>query len=155
MVIYGEYNSSRYRAPSPCVWAYVSFTRLGIDDWVNFTVDSGANGVAIHLDDVRRMNIPPDLLQGTGRLQQSVGIGGTQHYYSVPGTLSFETASFPHIRCHLDINIVRDDPQTPLGIPSLLGRDFLNLCEVRLNYYTGLVSMEPVLLNPYGEILLL
>ena len=155
MVIYGSYISSSYRAPSPYVDAYVSLTRLGIQGEVKFLVDSGANGVAIHLDNVRRMNIPPDLLQGTGRLQQSVGIGGTQHYYSVPGTLSFETASFPHIRCHLDINIVRDDPQTPQGIPSLLGRDFLNLCEVRLNYYTGLVSMEPVLLNPYGEIVLL
>lgn len=152
MVIYGAYRPSPFVAPAPYVRAHVSFTRLNINDWIDFMVDSGANGVALHLDDVRRMKIPQDLLQETGRLQQSLGIGGTQHYYSLPATLSFETASFPYIRCQLDINIVRDDSQAPQGIPSLLGRDFLNLCDLHLNYPTGLVSLAPVLLNPHGEI---
>ena len=100
------------------------------------------------------MAILPDLLRQAGRLQESIGIGGTQRYYSVPGTLSFEIAPDSYIRCHLDINIVRDDSLAPDGIPSLLGRDFLNLCDVRLNYHDGLVSLEPVNLNEYGEIVL-
>ena len=101
------------------------------------------------------MRIPQDLLRQTGRLQESIGIGGTQHYYSVTGTLSFEIGPGSYIRCHLDINIAEDGSNTTDVIPSLLGRDFLNLCDVRLNYSTGLIAMEPVNLNEYGEIPLL
>ena len=138
--------------PSPYLQGFVSFTRLGVQDRVDFLIDSGASGVALNIGDVRRMQIPQDLLRETGRLQESIGIGGTQHYYSVAGTLSFETGPLSYIRCHLDINIARDDSLTPDGVPSLLGRDFLNLCDVRLNYHAGLVSLEPVNLNAYGEI---
>lgn len=115
-------------------------------------VDSGANGVTLNIDDVGRMQIPQDLLRQAGRLQESIGIGGTQRYYSVAGTLSFEIGPLSYVRCHLDINIARDDSLATEGIPSLLGRGFLNLCDVRLNYHIGLVSLEPVNLNAYGEI---
>ena len=155
MIIYGEYNSKRLGVPSPYVEGFVSFTRLGIQDWVNFLVDSGADGVALNIYDVRRMGIPQNLLRQAGRLRESVGIGGTQRYYSVAGTLAFEIAPDSYIRCYLDINIAGDDANAPVGIPSLLGRDFLNLCDVRLNYSTGLVALEPVNVNEYGEIPLL
>lgn len=155
MVIYGKYNSERPGAPSPYVRAFVSFTHLSIQDRVNFLIDSGANGVAINIDDARTMGIPQDLLRQVGRLRESVGIGGTQRFYSVAGTLSFEIGPHSYIRCRLDINIAGDDPVAPEGIPSLLGRDFLNLCDVRLNYSTGLVALEPVNVNEYGEIPLL
>ena len=130
MVIYRRCNSERSRTPSPYVRASVSFTRLGIQDWVDFLVDSGANGVALNINDVRTMEIPQNLLRETGRLQESIGIGGTQRYYSVPGTLSFDIGFHSYIRCHFDINIVEDGSFAPEGIPSLLGRDFLNLCDV-------------------------
>ena len=133
----------------------MSFTRLGIQGRVNFLIDSGANGVALNIGDARTMGIPQDLLPQAGRLRESVGIGGTQRYYSVAGTLSFQIGLHSYIRCHLDINIAEDDSLAPEGIPSLLGRDFLNLCDVRLNYSTGLVALEPVNVNEYGEILLL
>ena len=133
MVIYGEYNSKRSGAPSPYVEGFVLFTRLGIQGPVDFLVDSGANGVALNIDDVRVLGIQQDLLRQAGRLQESIGIGGTQRYYSVAGTLAFEIAPDSYIRCHLDINIAGDDSNAPEGIPSLLGRDFLNLCDVRLN----------------------
>ena len=108
--------------------------------------------MALNIEDARRMEIPQDLLRETGRLQQSIGIGGTQRYYSVSGTLSFEIGPHSYIRCHLDVNIAKDDALAPEGVPSLLGRDFLNLCDVRLNYEAELVSLEPVNLNAYGEI---
>ena len=70
----------------------------------------------------------------------------------MPGTLAFEIGPFSYIRCHLDISIAREDSLAPEGIPSLLGRDFLNLCDVRLNYHAGLVSLKPGNVNIYGEI---
>ena len=155
MVIYGRYNSERSGAPSPHVRALVSFTRLDIQGRVDFLIDSGANGVALNIDDAKTLGIPQDLLRQAGRLQESIGIGGTQRYYSVAGTLSFPLGLDFFIRCHLGINIAEDDSNAPEGIPSLLGRDFLNLCDVRLNYSTGLVTLEPVNVNEYGEIPLL
>ena len=47
--------------------------------------------------------------------------------------------------CYIDIDICHQDARTSLqNIPSLLGRDFLNLCDVRLNHAAGVVALDPL-----------
>ena len=149
MVIHGHYGADRTRVPGPFVTAYVSFTRLGAQGWVEFLVDSGANGVYLHLADAQRIRITRDSLRQSS-LQESFGIAGSEKYFTEPGLLSFGEEI--HVRHHLNIYIARGESATPESVPSLLGRDFLNLCDLRLDYATDLVSLTPRNVNEYGEI---
>ena len=149
MVIHGFYKPIPPATPSPYVSAYVSLPRFDVQRQVDFLIDSGATGVMLHSDDVRDMNIPIELLRANAG-RNSLGIGGVQRYFSEPGSLSFGVGAST-LRCNLNIHII-DDRAARSRIPSLLGRDFLNLCDVRLNYHAGLVSLAPVSVNDYGEI---
>ena len=149
MVIYGHYRPEPPATPSPYVTARVSFPRFDVQGEVGFLIDSGATGVILHSSEVETLAIPHDLLQSSP-VRRSRGIGGVRRYYSEPGTLSFDTESAT-LWCDLDI-LIEDDTAAPSRIPSLLGRDFLNRCDVRLNYHAGLVSLAPVSVNDYGEI---
>ena len=150
MVIYGNYKPEPARAPSPYVWGYLSFVRLDVQGWVEFLIDSGATSVSLHIADARRMGIQQDLLDASS-LRNSFGIGGTHRYYSELGTLSFDVESAV-IQYSLDIRIAEDGPSAPMRLPSLLGRDFLNLCDVRLNYARNLVSLAPLNVDGRGFI---
>ena len=150
MTIYGHYKPDPPETPSAYVRIYVSFPRFGVRGWVDFLVDSGATGVIIHSADVRKLRIPRDLLR-TGPVRISRGIGGIQRYYSEPGTLSFETEPL-HLRCNLDLHIA-GDADNPARIPSLLGREFLNLCDLRLNHPQNLVALTPLNVDAGGIIL--
>ena len=150
MTIYGRYKPDPPETPSAYVRIHVSFPRFGVRGWVDFLVDSGATGVIIHSADVRKLRIPHALLR-TGPVRISRGIGGIQRYYSEPGTLYFETES-SHLRCHLNLHIA-GDADNPARIPSLLGREFLNLCDLRLNHPQNLVSLTPLNVDPGGIIL--
>lgn len=150
MVLYGSYLPDPPEAPSPYLRVYVSLPRFGIRRWVNFLIDSGATGVIIHPADVRELRIPHHLLR-TCPIRISRGIGGTQSYYSEPGTLYFG-AEAPPLHCNLDLRIA-GDPDSPARIPSLLGREFLNRCDLRLNPAQNLVALTPLNLDANGTIL--
>lgn len=85
-------------------------------------------------------------------LRQSVGIGGTQQYYSETGVLTFDVESSV-VRCDVDIRIAVYGTGASDRIPSLLGRDFLNLCDVRLNYSQDLVALARLNVDSSGLIL--
>ena len=150
MVLHGYYLPNPPETPSPYIGVFVSFPRFGVSGLVDFLVDSGATGVIIHSADVRELQIPRDLLR-TAPVRISRGIGGIQRYYSEPGTLSFETESL-HLRCHLNLHIA-GDADNPARIPSLLGREFLNLCDLRLNHPQNLVALTPLNIDASGIIL--
>ena len=150
MTIYGRYKPDPPETPSAYVWIHVSFPRFGVRRWVEFLIDSGATGVIIHFADVRPMRIPRALLR-TSPVRISRGIGGIQRYYSEPGTLSFENEA-SRLRCNLDLHIA-GDADNPARIPSLLGREFLNLCDLRLNHLQNLVALTPLNVDAGGIIL--
>lgn len=81
-----------------------------------------------------------------------MGVGGSDRYYREPARLIFLEEALGTVSCFLDIDIWSPDPKRfEQLIPPLLGRDFLNLCDVRLNYSTGVVVLEPVDSNEHGE----
>ena len=143
MTIFGYYEFDHVRVPRPWVRAYVNFTRLGVHGTVDFLVDSGADSVILHGNDVRNLGISQQMLRHHSS-RESVGIGGIQRYFSEQGSLSFEDDQGLYIRCYLDISIAGPETTTtPERVPSLLGRDFLNLCDVRLKHSAGVVSLDP------------
>lgn len=74
-----------------------------------------------------------------------MGVGGTDRYYREPARLVFFEDAVGTVSCFLDIDIWSPDPKRfEQLIPPLLGRDFLNLCDVRLNYSQNLVSLDPL-----------
>ena len=144
MAIIGYYEYDHVRVPRPRVRGYVSFTGLGVQGPVDFLVDSGADSVILHVNDARNLGISQLMLRHhTAR--ESVGVGGLQRYFSEQGSISFEDGQGSYIRCYLDIGIAGPESSTtPETVPSLLGRDFLNLCDVRLNYSRDLVALDPL-----------
>ena len=53
----------------------------------------------------------------------------------------------------VDVDIWRPDfNRLAQLLPSLLGRDFLNLCDMRLNHSAGVVALEPVNVDDSGGI---
>ena len=149
MVLQGYYKEGVSRVPGPFITVYVSITRLGVQGFVEFLVDSGANGVYLHQGDVQNLAIPSGSLR-QNTLEESFGLAGREWYYSETGLLSFGEDF--HIRHQLKVFIARHDSNTPERAPSLLGRDFLNLCDVRLDHATNTVNLTPRRVNEHGEI---
>ena len=149
MVLHGYYKEGISRVPGPFLMVYVSITRLGAQGFVEFLVDSGANGVYIHQGDAQNLAIPPGSLR-KNTLEESFGLAGREWYYSETGLLSFGEDF--RLRHQLKMFIAREDSNTPAGVPSLLGRDFLNLCDIRLDHATNTVSLTPRNVNEHGEI---
>ena len=90
------------------------------------------------------IQIPFHLLH-SHRMGQAIGLGGTWRYFSESCVLSFEDDRPSYVRRHLDIFIA--EPGWPAEYqerPSILGRDFLNLCDVRLNHAQNLVTLDPL-----------
>ena len=96
--------------------------------------------------------IPYHRLQNNNR-GMATGIGGTWEYYSEPAVLGFEDEQSPFLQCELDIFIAETSgPVASRSVPSLLGRDFLNLCDVRLNHSASIVALDPLNIDGSGMI---
>ena len=72
-------------------------------------------------------------------------MGGEDRFFSEQAILTFPGEGNQSFGYMLDIDIWRPDSRR-FGhlLPSLLGRDFLNLCDVRLNHSQDLVSLDPL-----------
>ncbi len=129
------------------------FPRLGIQDWVELLVDSGSDRTILHPDANLAVKIPYHRLR-SGSRGIAAGIGGTQNYYSQPGVLIFEDDQYNFLQCNLDIFVAEIGASALMQeVPSLLGRDFLNLCDVRLNHAQNLVTLNPLNVDSGGIIL--
>lgn len=117
---------------------------MGVQDWVDFLVDSGSDRTILHPDVNLAIRIPYHRLH-SGRRGLAIGIGGSRVYYSELCELVFEDDQYNSLQCNLEIFVADiDRPDSSPQVPSLLGRDFLNLCDVRLNHSRGLVSLDPL-----------
>ena len=125
----------------PYVRARLRFPRLGVQDWVEFLVDSGADRTILHPGVNLAIRIPYHRLR-SGSKGIATGIGGSRNYYLEPCVLVFEDDQSDLLQCRLTI-FIADSTESEL-VPSLLGRDFLNLCDVRLNHARNLVALEPL-----------
>ena len=143
MAIEGFFRSIGRSAPGPYVNATIVLPRLGVEGDVTFLIDTGSDTTCLHPGDIEGLGIDyrellPDYLTPYG------GIGGSLGYYQEPGVLFFELEDGRANYCPLVIYVCESTEDSGLrGIPSLLGRDFLNLCTVYLDSAVDAAQLQP------------
>ena len=143
MSIQGYFDPDDPSRPAPYVEGLIYFPGLGVGGKLHFLVDTGSDRTCLNGDDVRDLGIDYQALAAR-QISYSRGVGGSTGYYREPALLMFRDASGADRFCQLIVGICEETNDPFLRrIPSLLGRDFLNRCDVRLNSSLNLVSLEP------------
>lgn len=143
MALVGFYRSVADEPPAPYLKAQVTLPNLGVAGEVDFLIDTGADVTFLHPEDVDNLGIDQGQLT-PGALERAAGIGGGSDYYRETATLIFQDSAGGELSCELDVFINPQPAPALLDAPSLLGRDFLNRCDVRLNRSQTLARLEPV-----------
>ena len=146
MLIEGWYRSRLSAQPAPFVRAVVEVLRLGVWGTVDFLADTGADSTALHPDDISSLSVdltrldPPD--------SRSRGLGGRLEYHTERANLYFgDGPDLTVWQCeNFRIGAEIADPQVARimkGVPSLLGRNFINLCRNVGDPEDNRFSLEP------------
>ena len=143
MTLVGFYRSETDDPPAPYIKAQVILPDLGVAGEVNFLIDTGSDVTFLHPEDVGQLGIDYRQLN-PDTLERAAGIGGGSGYCRENATLTFQDSSGLELSCELDVFILQGPAPALLDAPSLLGRDFLNRCDVRLNRAQSLARLEPV-----------
>lgn len=144
MAIWGRYKTIDGKDRGPYVSAYLFFPRLDVYGSVEFLVDSGADSTMLRPARDLEIVIPYHQLR-TDVYGMATGLGGQQRCFIEQCMLSFRDEQSRYVWRFLNIFIA--DVATSVVMqesPSLLGRDFLNFCDVHLNYAENLVSLDPL-----------
>ena len=143
MALVGFYVAEPDAPPAPYITARVVLPDLGVEGEVDFLIDTGADVTFLHPEDVDGLGI--DFRQlSPDAMERAAGIGGGSGYYRENATLTFQDSAGPELHCTMPV-FIRPGPDSDLqDAPSLLGRDFLNRCDVRLNRSLSLARLEPV-----------
>ena len=123
----------------PYVQGRLIIDRLGIDDYVEFLVDTGAYSTVLHPMDGSRMGCRYDMLAEEPEYVH--GIGGSQECFPQQGTILFSD-DVGKYQFELTIDIIRPDPDPEAVVntlPSLLGRDFINFRLLHYDHNDGLL----------------
>ena len=116
----------------------------GLAATLDFLIDTGADNTSLHPGDVARLAISYRRLRKTTMVFPN-GIGGSMGYYREPAILYFRDTTGPLRRFLCEIHICqRTDEKGVQGLPSILGRDFLNLCSSTMDKANNTLLMDPV-----------
>ena len=143
MALVGFYRLEEDAPPAPYLKAWVILPDLGVEGEVDFLIDTGADVTFLHPEDADLLGIDYQQLN-PDTSERAAGIGGGSGYCREAATLVFQDSAGRKLRCPLDVFINPQPPPDLLDAPSLLGRDFLNRCDVRLNRAQSLARLEPV-----------
>ena len=110
----------------PFVRVRVIIPRLGIRRTVEFLVDTGADGTCVNYRDVVNMGLFPGVLRESERTA-AAGVGGSSRYFREDARLEFLDTDEERPREYPVRLLIADLSDAPMSIPSLLGRDVLNL----------------------------
>ncbi len=140
MAIQGYYLSRSNPLSPLYVETTVRLTRLGVQDTVDFLIDTGADMTCLHPQDAARLGVSYDRIQPMGSVT-SVGVGGPLEYYREEATLIFRDQDDTELLfyCHIHISL----SPAVAELPSLLGRDFLNRCSLLADNPENQVLITP------------
>ena len=110
----------------PFVRVLITIPRLGIQRAVDLLVDTGADNTCLNHRDAAYLRLFPEVLRESER-SYATGIGGSSLYFREDARLVFLDADDDPPR-EYDVSLrIADMSDAPTSIPSLLGRDILNL----------------------------
>ena len=110
----------------PFVRVLITIPRLGIRNEVELLVDTGADATCLNHRDAAYLRLFPDVLRES-EMTYATGIGGSSRYFREEARLEFLDADDDPTREYPVSLRIADLSDTPMSIPSLLGRDILNL----------------------------
>ena len=110
----------------PFVRVLLTIPRLGIQNEVEFLVDTGADGTSVNHRDAVNMELFPELFLES-ETSYSAGVGGFSQYFVEDAWIEFLDTDEDHPREYPVSLRIADLSDAPTSIPSLLGRDILNL----------------------------
>ena len=110
----------------PFVRVLITIPRLGIQNEVEFLVDTGADYTCVNHRDAVNMGLFPEVLRESARTH-ATGIGGSSRYFVEDARLEFLDTDEESPREYPVSLRIADLSDTPMPNPSLLGRDILNL----------------------------
>ena len=153
MPIEGYFKSGLNVLPAPYVDSIIQFPRLGIGGPVDFLIDTGADHTSIHPSDAAKLGVDYRRFRGK-QIVNFGGIGGQLGYYPESGVLVCRDTSGDFRLCDITIYICQKSTQQNIeGLPSLIGRDVLSLCTLRIDKSINLVQLEPFHVDALGVIL--
>ena len=128
--------------PSPSIKAVVEIPELKVSAPVEFLVDTGATRTTLHPGDVVKWGI--DIASYAASVQPSTlaGIGGEASYCAADAVLRFKSTQIPLPVLIGPLDQSQFDLALRKQVPSLLGRDLLNLGRLVVDYETNQVSIE-------------
>ena len=135
--------------PAPYVQAVVLCPKLSVAGNVRFLVDTGADITSLSPGDTEIMGFTEESLKG-GTKYEVRGLGNKPtSFYRVESLITFG-APVSNTYVWLTHVLVYDIWGQDLGnaarqIPSLLGRDFLNHCQIVANGLEGILHLTPTL----------
>ena len=130
--------------PALYVQALVFLPRLQVSNVVDFLVDTGADNTCLHPWDMGKLMVDYRKLR-RNTITSSVGVGGSLAYFREEGQLVFRDVNGDVRVWDLTIRLSsRTDSPELLELPSLLGRDFINLCSFQADRSKNQVMLEPV-----------
>lgn len=156
MVISGAYRptSDGLGPDAPFLHSLVLLPRFRQYLEVDFLVDTGSESTVLSLEDVRSAGLS-DRNFRQRPLRSVRGVGGEQIHYIESASMAFygddQRQTFiwngqVRIPQHSDEAVAR-------RLPSILGRDFLNLVDLRLNWPGGRITLAPANVDAAGHIL--
>ena len=110
----------------PFVRVLITIPRLGIQNEVELLVDTGADYTCVNHRDAVNMGLFPAVLLES-EMTHATGIGGSSRYFVEDARLEFLDTDEERPREYPVSLRIADLSDTPMPIPSLLGRDILNL----------------------------
>ena len=110
----------------PFVRVRVIIPRLGIRRTVDFLVDTGADHTCVNHRDAVNMDLFPEVFR-ENEMTHATGIGGSSRYFREDARLEFLDTDDESPREYPISLLIADLSDAPMSIPSLLGRDILNL----------------------------
>ena len=154
MVIRGNYRRDYDgpHLPAPFLSSTVYLPRFHIFLDVEFLVDTGAETTVLGLSDVQSAGLHDgDFRQAPRRLVR--GVGGERNFYLELASMVFRDDG-REVTWGGQVRIPQQSaPGLTTRTPSILGRDLLNLCDLRLNWPAGLIALEPLNVDAGGHIL--
>jgi len=147
MIVKGFVDKS-FRPPAPAVRAFTVISKLEIEGYTKFLIDTGASSTAMLDRDREQLGI--DLEKMEKAPVKVGGIGGLVDTYVARNTeLIFKTQNGEHVET-LDILVLRHDldkmsrdiVERVLAMPSLLGRDILRKFRFTYDEKSSEVSLE-------------
>lgn len=154
MVIRGAYRptSDGLGPEAPFLHSLVLLPRFRQYLEVDFLVDTGAESTTLGLRDIENAGLDDDDFRQRP-IRTLRGVGGERNFYLEPASMVFygDGQRFTwarRVRIPQQSNAV-----SAADLPSILGRDLLNLVDLRLNWPGGLITLPPANVDATGHIL--